>query len=116
MVLKQIAFSYENYLNYSFIDEFDKLIELITSNDYRITTRTTKYILSQKNEDLHKLINSLINKEKFEVWNELVNMSYENGYNKIELYQQNLFILEAFLQQLNLPKIVNKNKIEIWTT
>jgi len=93
--------SFENYLNYSFIDEFDKLIDLITSDDYRITTRTTKYILSQKNEDLHKLINSLINKEKFEVWNELVNMSYENGYNKIELYQNNLYDLEVALKMLN---------------
>ena len=100
--------SFENYLNYSFIDEFDKLIELIISDDYRITTRTTKYILSQKNEDLYKLINSFINKEKFEVWNELVYMSYENLYNRMYPYKQNLASLEASLQQLNFSEIVIK--------
>jgi FMN phosphatase YigB (HAD superfamily) len=76
--------SFENFLNYSFIDEFDKLTELITSDDYRITTRTTKYILSKKNEDLNKLTSVLIKKEKFEVWNELILMSYANEYNKID--------------------------------
>jgi len=100
--------SFENYLNYSFIDEFDKLIDLIISDDYRITTRTTKYILSQKNEDLYKLINSFINKEKFEVWNELVYMSYENLYNRMYPYKQNLASLEASLQQLNFSEIVIK--------
>jgi len=100
--------SFENYLNYSFVNEFDKLIDLITSDDYRITTRTSKYILSQTNEDLHRLINSLINKEKFEVWNELVNMSYENLYNRMYPYKQNLASLEASLQQLNFSEIVIK--------
>ncbi len=100
--------SFENYLNYSFIDEFDKLIDLIISDDYRITTRTTKYILSQKNEDLYKLIDSFINKEKFEVWNELVYMSYENLYNRMYPYKQNLASLEASLQQLNFSEIVIK--------
>ena len=99
--------SFENYLNYSFINEFTKLIELITSDDYRITTRTTKYILSQKNEDLQKLISFLINKEKFEAWNELVTMSYANGYHKIELYQQNLNQLESCLKKFCLSKQIN---------
>jgi hypothetical protein len=96
--------SFENVLNYSFIDEFDKLIELITSDDYCITTRTTKYILSQKNEDLNKLITYLIKKDKFEIWSELITMSYANEYNKIELYKQNLFQLESCLKEFNLIK------------
>lgn len=96
--------SFENHLNYSFIDEFSKLIELISSEDYRITTRTTKYILSQKIENLNSLINFLIRKEKFEIWSELITMSYLNEYNKIELYKQNLFHLESCLKELNLLK------------
>jgi FMN phosphatase YigB (HAD superfamily) len=93
--------SFENYLNYSFINELDKLFELINSNDYRITTRTTKYILSQKNEDLQRLIRLFIDNEKFEMWNELVEMSYSNEYHKIELYSQNLQDLEVGLKFLN---------------
>jgi FMN phosphatase YigB (HAD superfamily) len=96
--------SFENYLNYSFIDEFTKLIVLITSDDYRITTRTTKYILSQNNEDLNKLIKFLITSEKFDVLNELVIMSYANEYHKIELYQQNINQLESCLKEFNLNK------------
>ncbi len=108
--------SFENFLNYQFINDFTKLFELITSDDYRITTRTTKYILCQKNEDLNKLITFLIKNEKFAIWSELITMSYANEYNKIELYKQNLFHLESCLKKLNLSKKTIKNKIEIWTT
>jgi FMN phosphatase YigB (HAD superfamily) len=97
----EVCPSFENYLNYSFIDEFSKLFELITSDDYRITTRNTKYILSQKIENLDELINFLIRNEKFELWSELITKSYANEYNKIELYQHNLFHLEFRLQNLN---------------
>lgn len=116
LINSDVCPSFENFLNYQFINEFTKLFELITSDDYRITTRTTKYILSQKNEDLNKLITFLIKKEKFEIWNEIITMSYANEYNKIELYKQNLLELESCLQKLNLSKRVNKNLIEIWTT
>jgi FMN phosphatase YigB (HAD superfamily) len=96
--------SFENYLNYQFINEFSKLFELFTSDDYRITTRTTKYILSQKVEDHNKLITFLIKNEKFEIWSELITMSYANEYNKIELYQQNLYNLESSLKEFILIK------------
>lgn len=96
--------SFENHLNYSFIDEFSKLIELITSDDYCITTRTTKYILSQKKENLTDLINFFIREEKFEIWSELITMSYANEYNNIELYKKNLFELESCLKEFNLIK------------
>lgn len=91
--------SFENYLNYQFINEITKLFEVITSDDYRITTRTTKYILSQNNENLNKLITFLIKNEKFEIWRELITMSYANEYHKIELYKQNLFQLESCLKE-----------------
>ncbi len=99
--------SFENFLNYSFIDEFDKLIELITSDDYRITTRTTKYILSQTNDNLEKLISFLVMREKLETWNEFISMSYANEYHKIELYQQNLHSLEIGLKMLNQTPVNN---------
>jgi FMN phosphatase YigB (HAD superfamily) len=108
--------SFENYLNYQYINEFSKIFELITSDDYRITTRTTKYILSQKRGDINRLITFLIKKEKFDIWSELITLSYANEYHKIDLYNQNLYHLESCLQQINLPEIINKNKIEIWTT
>jgi len=96
--------SFENYLNYQFINEITKLFEVITSDDYRITTRTTKYILSQNNENFNKLITFLIKNEKFEIWSELITMSYANEYHKIELYKQNLFQLESCLKEFILIK------------
>lgn len=106
---------FENYLNYQFVNELSKILELITSDDYRITTRTTKYILSQTNENFLKFINFLIKNENFSIWSELINMSYANGYNKIEHYKRNFQTLESCLEKLKHPELVNKNKIEIWT-
>jgi FMN phosphatase YigB (HAD superfamily) len=101
----EVSPSFENYLNYSFINDFSNLLELITSDDYCITTRTTKFILSQKNTDINKLINLLIKKNKFEMWNELVTMSYSNKYNEIELYQQNLQDLDVSLKNHDFRKV-----------
>jgi hypothetical protein len=94
----------ENYLNYSFIDEFNKLIDLIISDDYLITTRSTKYILSQKKENLEMLISSLITKNKFKIIKEIVTMSYSNEYNKIEAYQQNLHHLKLYIDKTKLNR------------
>lgn len=96
--------SFENYLNYYFIDNFNKLIDLVISDDFLITTRTTKYILGQTKENLQKLVRVLAENEKFEFWKELVSMSYANRYDEIDLYSHNLLELESGLQKIQLSK------------
>jgi FMN phosphatase YigB (HAD superfamily) len=107
--------SFENFLNYSFVDDFDKLVEIITFDDYRITTRTTKYILGAKIEDVNKLMSIFIQKGKFEVWNELILLSYANGYNEIKLYQDNISRLGSGFRKLKISERTNKKKNETWS-
>jgi len=94
--------SFENYLNYSFIDNFSKLIDLIISDDFRITTRAIKYILSQTQDNLDLLIKELQIHKKYTICNEIVTMSYANGYHNIELYNSNLYQLEKTMIELDI--------------
>jgi FMN phosphatase YigB (HAD superfamily) len=89
--------SFENCLNYSYINEFPKFIELITSDDYQNTTRSLKYILSLDSFNLHLLIKTLIESNKYDTLSKIVQMCYDNQYNSIELYKKNLLIVEAAL-------------------
>ena len=92
--------SFENHLNYSFINDYERLLEIILSETYKITTRATKYILSLKKKDLDYFINELILREKISILNELIYMSYENEFNKIEHYKPNLKIMKFRVDEL----------------
>ena len=93
--------SFENRLNYSYTNDVIKLIDVILSDFYKITTRATKYILSLKTKDLEYLISEIKKRHKDSIINELVNMAEKNQYNKIELYNQNLETLKHRFQTLN---------------
>lgn len=86
----EICPSFENRLNYAYVTDLSKLMEIVLSDSYKITTRTTKYILSLQNEDLINFINHMKQNEKHNILTELVEMSKANEYNKIELYSLNL--------------------------
>ena len=89
--------SFENYLNYSFTSDVVKLMEIVLSDFYKITTRTTKYILSLKTKDLEYLIEQVKQREKYSILHELVKMSEANQYNNIWQYIQNIKILKQLL-------------------
>lgn len=93
--------SFENYLNYSFTSDVVKLMDVVLSDFYKITTRTTKYILSLKTKDLEYLINQIKQRDKYSILLELVKMSEANQYNCIELYIQNLKTLKQCVLELN---------------
>lgn len=100
--------SFENYLNYSFTSDVVKLMEVVLSDFYKITTRTTKYILSLNTKDLEYLINQIKQRDKYSILHELVKMSEANQYNNIELYKQNLTTLKQCLLELNTESINTK--------
>lgn len=102
---KSICPSFENYLNYYSITDFKKILEIILTDSYKITTRTAKYILSLQKKDLECIIGQIRLHDKYSILSELVNMSYANKYNDIERYKQNLADLEMFLQVLNTEPI-----------
>lgn len=86
----EICPSFENRLNYAYVTDVSKLMEIVLSDSYKITTRTSKYVLSLQNEELLNFINLIKQNKKHNILTELVNMSNANGYNKIELYSLNL--------------------------
>jgi hypothetical protein len=98
--------SFENYLNYHYTSDIIKLMEIILSDSYKITTRTTKYILSLKTNELEYLISEIKKQDKNSILNELVNMSDANEYHNIELYKQNfkrlkLCVTEQLTESIN---------------
>lgn len=93
--------SFENLLNYSYISDVTKLIDVILSDFYKITTRTTKYILSLKTKDLDFLITEIGKRRRDDIIEELINMAESNEYNKIGLYNQNLETLKHRFLTLN---------------
>jgi len=97
----EICPSFENELNYSFISDVLKLTDLILSDSYKVTTRTTKYILSLLTKDLEYLVGKIKQHEKYSILTELVEMSHANDYNNIELYKQNLKTLKQCVLELN---------------
>lgn len=101
----EVCPSFENYLNYSFTSDVIKLMDVILSDSYKITTRTTKYILSLQPKDLEYLISEIKKRDKNSILNELVDMSYANEYNNIELYNQNLKILKQCILELDTEAI-----------
>lgn len=92
--------SFENYLNYAFTTDVVKLMDVVLSDFYKITTRTTKYILSLKTKDLEYLIDEIKQRAKFSIVQELVKMSEANQYNDIELYKENLKTLKQCVNEL----------------
>jgi FMN phosphatase YigB (HAD superfamily) len=96
----EVCPSFENNLNYSFTSDVYKLMDVILSNSYKITTRTTKYILSLQTRDLEYLIGEIKKQDKNSILNELVDMSDANEYNNIELYKQNLKTLKRSVTEL----------------
>jgi hypothetical protein len=93
--------SIENYLNYAFTSDVVKLLDVILSDFYKITTRTTKYILSLKTKDLEYLIDEIKQRGKYSILHELVKMSEANQYNNIEIYKLNLKTLKQCVLELN---------------
>lgn len=89
-----ICATFENKLNYSFVNNLPRLIDVIISDSYKITTRTTKYILSLKIHDLDFLIDIIKKEDKYSILNDIIKLSEANKYDKIELYKNNLIYLK----------------------
>jgi FMN phosphatase YigB (HAD superfamily) len=97
--------SFENYLNYFYTSSVIKLMEIILSDSYKITTRTTKYILSLQHKDLEYFISEIKKHGKNSILIELVNMSDANKYNNIEHYKPNLKTLKLCNSELHTESI-----------
>lgn len=90
--------SFENQLNYSFVNNYLRLLDVVISDSFKITTRTIKYILSLNQIKLELFIGQLIFSEKSDLLYEILDLSFANQYNQIELYQKNLNAIKLRLK------------------
>lgn len=93
----QIEPSFENDLNFAFVNSIERLLEVIVSDTFKITTRTTKFILSLKDIDFNLLIESILEYEKYEIISYFYNNAVLNNYEKIAIYENNLIKLRSAL-------------------
>jgi len=96
----QIEASFENDLNFAFVNSIEKLIEVIVSDTFKITTRTTKFMLSLKDVDFNLLIESVLKYEKYELISYFYTNALLNNYQAIGIYQNNLRTLHSTLNNL----------------
>ena len=105
----QIEASFENNLNFAFVNSIEKLLEIIVSDTFKITTRTTKFILSLKDVDFNFLIESVLKYEKYEIISYFYTNAVKNNYETIEIYQNNLSILRLAINNLKQNHTLCKN-------
>lgn len=89
----KIPASFENVINFAYVNSIDKLLNIIISENFKITTRTIKFILSMSDLDLDYLIKTLVSKNQSDLLINIHKVAIENGYNDIDLYKNNLNIL-----------------------
>jgi hypothetical protein len=91
---KGIPPNFENELNYAHIKNVHDLIPLILSENFQNTTRTTKYILSLPAAHLNLLFDALLDQDKKELLEELLDGALQNDYHLEESYALNIDCLK----------------------
>jgi len=94
---KSINPSFENELNYAYVKELNHLIEIILSDSFVNTTRTTKFILSLPKKDIITLIRTLRLNNMEKLILEILNGAKKNNYQLIDFYNDNLFYIEKLM-------------------
>jgi FMN phosphatase YigB (HAD superfamily) len=92
-----ISPTYESNLNSYGISGVEDIIDIILSDNYRITTRLTKYVLSLPDILLKKVIERIIENNKIYIIEEIIYMSKDNEYDKINIYKNNIYKLSLVL-------------------
>lgn len=91
----QIPPTFENILNFSYVNSIDKLADVILSDNFQLTTRTAKRILQFDDIDFVDFIRKIsITKPSFA--GELYHSALENKYHLVDAYIKNLDKLKYF--------------------
>jgi hypothetical protein len=80
----------ENKLNYASVKTYLDLLEVVLRDNFRNTTRTTKYLLSLQIEDFSSFMRVIIYNNKQKLLTEILNGAVKNKYNEIPEYLNNL--------------------------
>ena len=98
---QQIDASFENDLNFAYVNSIENLLEVIINDTFKITTRTTKFILSLKDADFSFFIESIWKHKKFELFFHFYSNALLNNYQTIEIYKNNLSSLSSAINKVN---------------
>jgi FMN phosphatase YigB (HAD superfamily) len=90
----------ENELNYNYVNSSNKLLEIIYSDSFGLTTRAVKYILKLPKSEFQNFIKSLIFNGKIDIVEKIHTSSINNQYNKIDLFIKNHSILNTYIKKI----------------
>jgi FMN phosphatase YigB (HAD superfamily) len=93
---------FENELNCSYVNSFNKFLNVINSKSFKITSRSLKYILKLPESEFIYFLQSLSNSNKNGLIEQFYSSSISNGYDKISEFKKNSLTLKSFLNQTNI--------------
>lgn len=86
--------SFENELNYAYVNSIRELIGVMTSGSFKNTTRTTKFILQLRQQDVLYLLEVLKANNKRELIEEIYEGACKNNYSNMSEYSLNLKLIK----------------------
>jgi FMN phosphatase YigB (HAD superfamily) len=87
----------ENELNYNYVNSSNKLLEIIYSGSFGLTTRAVKYILMLPESDFNVFAHSLLQNNRIDFISEIISASKSNGYDSIDIFNNNFLKLNSIL-------------------
>jgi hypothetical protein len=81
--------TFENRLNYAYINSPKRILELLCRADFQFNTRVVKYILASPEEDFRDILSGMNEYQK----DLLCQLTEGNGYSRIKAYRDNFGIL-----------------------
>ena len=89
----------ENELNYNFLNSSNKLLEIIYSGSFGLTTRAIKYILKLPESEFNQFAQSLMQNNRMDLIDEIFSASINNGYETIDIFNFNFLKLKKLVNQ-----------------
>lgn len=87
----------ENELNYKFVNSSNKLLEIIYSGTFGLTTRAVKYILKLPESEFNQFVQSLMQNDMMDLIDDIFSASINNGYEHIDIFNCNFLKLKTIL-------------------
>lgn len=91
--------TFENVLNYAFVNNLDNLLQILKSESFENTTRTTKKILSLKETEIIYLFKELVINQKKHIFKKIISDAFNNNYHLIEDYKMNFDFIHSLVNE-----------------
>lgn len=85
--------SFENDLNYAYVNSLQQLIEVLKLKDFRFNTRFIKYVLASETSDFISILSVMDRRAR----SELLQLAEGNSYHEFDTYAENFKLLRSSL-------------------